>query len=61
MKDIIIADCLICILVIIFALVALHPSRKATKETEIKAALAYLFIVSLLVIPLLMYQCKSKP
>ena len=60
MKDMVIADCLICIVVLIFSLVALHPSRKATKETEIKTALTYLFIVSLLVIPLLMYQCQAK-
>ena len=56
----IIADCLICVVVLIFAFVALHPSRKATRETEIKAALTYLFIVALLVIPLLIYQCQQS-
>ena len=60
MDGMIIADCLICVVVLIFALVALHPSRKATKETEIKSALTYLFIVALLVIPLLIYQCQQS-
>lgn len=60
MKDMVIADCLICIVVIVFALVALHPSRKATKETEIRAALAYIVIFGLLCAPSLLHQCQAK-
>lgn len=60
MNTIILADCLICAVVVIFALVALHRPQKADRKTEIKAALTYLVVALLLVLPLLIYQCNSN-
>lgn len=54
----IITDVILAMAVIVFAMVAIRQN-KATKETEIKSALAYLTIVLMLVIPLLVSQCTS--
>lgn len=60
MDAMILADCLICAVVVIFSMVALHRPQKADRKTEIKAALTYLVVALLLVIPLLIYQCQNN-
>lgn len=57
MNTIIVADCLICAAVVMWHSTA-HKRR--TEKTEIKAALTYLTVVLLLVLPLLIYQCQNN-
>ena len=59
MNELVVIDCLIAIIVTVFALVALREPKAPSRKSEIKSAVAYLVVALLLVLPLLTSKCTN--